>query len=39
MNEQAKKPNKIYTSEFKELAVKLAIETGRCEFINRAVNY
>ena len=27
MNEQTKKPNKTYTSEFKESAVKLAIET------------
>lgn len=29
MNEQAKKPNKTYTSEFKESAVKLAIETDQ----------
>ena len=29
MNEQTKKPNKTYTSEFKESAVKLAIETDQ----------
>ncbi len=29
MNEQSKKPNKSYTSEFKESAVKLAIETDQ----------
>ncbi len=29
MIEQTKKPNKTYTSEFKESAVKLAIETDQ----------
>ena len=29
MNEQTKKPNKIYTSEFKESTVKFAIETDQ----------
>lgn len=29
MNEQTKKPNKTYTSEFKESTVKLAVETDQ----------
>ena len=29
MNEQSKKPNKTYTSEFKKSAVKLAIESDQ----------
>ncbi|WP_281400838.1 hypothetical protein [sulfur-oxidizing endosymbiont of Gigantopelta aegis] len=32
MNDQTKKPNKSYTSEFKESAVKLANETDQPRF-------
>ncbi len=34
MNDQTKKPNKSYTSEFKESAVKLANETDQPVVMN-----